>query len=182
MLKCTQCEQKLKSGSKFCFVCGVEQKPAPKCIKCGTECEHKAKFCSECGSVVGANASLFGEFVDNRDGARYRTVKIDSKIWLAENLNYGKSYYSFQEAMTACPEGWHLPSFREWYELLSNAGKNSNFHQIFGISKNGNWWCTEEDCTDRGYSWHSSNNGFFYNNSHKLCLLEVRCVRDCCEC
>jgi len=184
MLKCTKCERKLKSGSKFCPACGVEVKPALKCVKCGTEYEKGDKFCYECGSVVGAESSLFGEFIDGRDGTRYRTVKFGSKIWMAENLNYGgkngslgKScdngycrVYDWVSAKAACPEGWHLPSFREWYELLSSAG---------AISEKGQWWSAEEDGPDRSYSWHSScNNGFFHNNSHKLCLLEVRCVKD----
>jgi len=157
-------------------------KPALKCVKCGTEYEKGDKFCCECGSVVGAEASMFGEFIDSRDGTRYRTVKMGSQIWMAENLNYGgkngdlgKScdngycrVYDWVAAKSACPEGWHLPSFREWYEFLSSVG----------VSEKGHWWSAEEDSADRSYSWHSScNNGFFHNNTHKLCLLEVRCVR-----
>jgi len=164
-----------------------------KCVKCGTEYENGDKFCYECGNVVGEQASLFGEFVDGRDGKRYRTVKMDSQIWLAENLNYGgkgddigKScdngycrVYNWAEAKIACPEGWRLPSFREWHELLSSVGKDSDFHRIFNVGKNDCWWSSEEGSVDRSYSWHSCyGNGFFNNNTHKLCLLEVRCVRD----
>jgi len=183
MLKCARCERNLKSGSKFCSACGLAVKPALKCVKCGTEYEKEDKFCYECGSVVGTEVSLFGEFIDGRDGKRYRTVRMNSQIWLAENLNYGDNgygrVYNWADAKTACPEGWHLPSFREWHELLSSAGINGDFYRIFNVGKNDCWWSAEEGGVDRSYSWHSSyGNGFFYNNTHKLCLLEVRCVKD----
>jgi len=140
MLECARCERNLKSGSKFCSACGAEVKPALKCVKCGTEYEKGDKFCCECGSVVGAESSLFGEFIDSRDGTRYRTVKFGSKIWMAENLNYGgkngdlgKScdngycrVYDWLAAKAACPEGWHLPSFREWYgQVIGGARKKT---------------------------------------------------------
>jgi len=179
MNQCTKCNLSLKPAAKFCSACGTAVQPTPQCAKCGTHCEKDAKFCSECGSVVGIDAALFGEFVDDRDGTRYRTVKIDGKIWMAENLNYnGKSVYDWANARNACPNGWHLPSFREWYELLNTNRANKDFYKIFGVCKHDHWWCAEEDSKERSLSWHiSHNNGFFYNNSHKLCLLEVRCVK-----
>lgn len=72
-----------------------------------------------------------GSFVDSRDGHRYRTVVIGSKVWMAENLAYNaegsicydesaencKKYgrlYTFEVARKACPTGWHLPENDEW--------------------------------------------------------------------
>jgi len=81
-----------------------------------------------------------GMLTDNRDGKRYKTVVIDGKRWMGENLNYQTTsgswcykndyskcnvygrLYDWNTAKTVCPGGWHLPSRQEWNDLEKAAG------------------------------------------------------------
>ena len=84
------------------------------------------------------------------DGNNYSVVQIGDQIWMAENLNYvanpgsmvydndsnnAKVYgrlYEWETACNVCPEGWHLPSLREWRELGDYIKHNGNFMKETG--------------------------------------------------
>jgi len=80
-------------------------------------------------------------------GQPYRTVTINDKSWMAENLNYAVSgsicygdysggdsqnkcdtygrLYNWETANKVCPTGWHLPSNAEWTALTDYVGSDA---------------------------------------------------------
>lgn len=85
-----------------------------------------------------------GYMLDKRDSKTYKTIKIGTSCWMAENLNYNldgslcyggleencnmygrlynwnqaaKNNGSVQTDQGVCPEGWHLPTNAEWHAL-----------------------------------------------------------------
>ena len=69
-------------------------------------------------------------------GQKYRQAAIGDITWMTENLYETASglsykgcevmdkifgrYYTYEEALTACPDGWHLPTMAEWEKLPGN--------------------------------------------------------------
>jgi len=94
----------------------------------------------------GVNNSVpheMGTFTDYRDNKIYKTVKIDTQIWFAENLAYNAGggciannnatdptnygfLYNWGTSNNVCPSGWHLPSEKEWEVLIDFLGGKYN--------------------------------------------------------
>lgn len=93
------------------------------------------------GSPIIFDYSTFakGQFTDPRDNQTYSTITINDATWFGENLNYhgGNSVcynnlstfcdefgalYTWNEAKTSCPSGWHTPSDQEWKNLETYLG------------------------------------------------------------
>lgn len=101
----------------------------------------------------------YGTVVDERDGQVYKTVKIGSQWWMAENTNYGSSYrdccegndclragsaYGRKEVQNACPAGWHLPTKAEFRKLIAMVGGDSAASRVLASSKK--FGCERSDC------------------------------------
>ena len=97
-----------------------------------------------CPVWVGNKITPSEDLKDPRDNKTYKTVKIGSQIWMAENLDYADSvktaslkgnnwcydnlpaqcenygrFYTWEAAMdSVCPPGWHLPSREDWETLI----------------------------------------------------------------
>ncbi len=99
---------------------------------------------------------------DDRSITTYKVTLINDQVWMAENLNldfdkdmndlgicydnksencdkYGR-LYTHSEALEACPEGWHVPTTKEWNHLISIAGGANTAGANLKSTSGWEWW------------------------------------------
>lgn len=92
--------------------------------------------------LILTSACQVESITDSRDGQVYQLMQVGSQTWIKENIrymppevttsvlqsrkvNYG-SYYSWDEAQKACPDGFHLPTLGEWLERINTYEGSDN--------------------------------------------------------
>jgi uncharacterized protein (TIGR02145 family) len=105
---------------------------------------------------AGGGDSSRSTFTDTRDGKTYKIVKIGSRNWFAENLNYAAKgsvcydnktdncakygrLYNWETALTACPAGTHLPTDNEWTTLTDKVGGSETAGNKLKSTSGWNW-------------------------------------------
>ena len=131
--------------------------------------------------AVSSMGQVTGTLKDARDGKTYKTVKIGTQTWMAENLAWKtgngcfayddnesnvKTYgylYNWETATKVCPFGWHLPSEREWASLTTYLGGDSIAH--IELKETGQSYWKEADSTVTNKSGFSAIPGGLYNDN-----------------
>ncbi len=90
-------------------------------------------------------------FTDPRDGKIYKTVKIGEQWIMAENLSYRPTtgnywafnndsnniarygyLYDWETAKNIAPQGWHLPTEKDWKTLRQTLGGKRDIYKYLG--------------------------------------------------
>lgn len=160
-------------------------------------------------------------FIDLRDDQIYITVELLGKIWMAENFNFdiGEGCWSYNDnpenrekygllynwsaAKRACPQGWRLPTSKEWRKLFylfggKNkaypyliSGGNSGFSaqlggsysvagKFYALDSLGYYWSAERSSSDKSWFFYFSHlySKICEGDYNKTQGLSCRYVRD----
>lgn len=120
------------------------------------------------------------KFTDPRDGNTYRSMEIEGRTWMCENLRYtglpGTNFfdndmnnihaygalYDWETAKKACPDGWSLPSGSEFRSLVDHFGLDDSWgkgpSESFNIQLGGqqDYEGIFSEVDEGGYYWTST--------------------------
>ncbi|MCL2689869.1 MAG: GYF domain-containing protein [Chitinispirillia bacterium] len=111
-------------------------------------------------------------FTDPRDSINYRIHRFGTITWFLDDLHNGRRF-SWQQAATACPQGWRLPDDKDWRALAAilKSGAGSYF------VSNHYWWSAENSGAD---SWYLSRAALvcYSGGDNRSAVHRVRCVKE----
>lgn len=100
------------------------------------------------GSVTGFDTSAGSTFTDERDGREYYQIEAGGNTWMRENLAWRGAghpyfdaasmsdvfghYYTWNEAVQACPDGWRLPTEADFAALQDGAVADADIPGLAG--------------------------------------------------
>jgi uncharacterized protein (TIGR02145 family) len=126
--------------------------------------------------TLSSSAQTSGKMADKRDGKEYKTVKIGTQTWMAENLAFKakegwKAYdnlvsnvnlygylYNWITARKICPTGWRTPSDKDWTKLVSFLGGD----KTAGQKLKGNWGSRSDSANTSGFNALPGGMGFYF--------------------
>lgn len=132
-------------SKKFAFAAfgGMLAMALSACGDKGTSAAPVENGCPDGGPCMEYDAEA-NTLKDLRDKQVYKTVTIGEQTWMAQNMNYSMSSYSWcynkstshcetygslytwEAAKAVCPDGWKLPSDDDWNKLFEEVGGISN--------------------------------------------------------
>lgn len=95
-------------------------------------------------------------FTDSRDGLVYYTSTLGGLTWMRNNLAYSQlgtayegqdkltplfgRFYTQEEALKACPDGWRLPTAAEFDSMLDSFGGNAGALMVYATYNGSRMW------------------------------------------
>ena len=129
-----------------------------------------------------------GQFLDSRDNQVYDSVRIGTQTWMKQNVNYNvsgskcpsdksdscKKYgklYTYTQATSACPTGWHLPTDTEWKTLETHYGMNSTEEDVFSSSSTDRGTRRDSLLDSKGFNalysgWYVNSTTYAYDGTY----------------
>lgn len=124
-----------------------------------------AKTKDDKNNIIWLN-DINGYFIDERDGNKYEVLKVGKQIWMADNLRYRSDesvslkcddsndkygrLYNWDDANEVAPKGWHLPTKKEYDQLLRNFSESEMLaSNYFNAYSSGQALLSTERCSDQ---------------------------------